>query len=304
MPVYVGGAELNVANAIANWEIPTRYFTALPDHYLSREIVAELEEKNIDCSAINYSGERIGSYYLAQGTDLKHSGVIYDRAHSSFAGLKPGLINWEEVLTGCDWFHFSAISPALNQDVAALCEEAVVAASRLGLTVSVDLNYRAKLWQYGVAPTSIMPGIVKHCQVIMGNLWAAETLLGIKSPIQNSEGKTNEELLAAAGESMLNIHRAYPSATTFAYTFRLQNHYWAVLQHGKEMASSREHELLPAIDKVGSGDCFMAGLIYGMKNNKPIQEIIDFAATAAVGKLQEVGDATRQTVTDIQNRMR
>ena len=111
MTVYIGGAELNVANALAKWKVPVKYFTALPDNYLSKEILEHLEESNIDTTAINISGNRIGIYFLPQGTDLKHAGVIYDRAHSSFAELKPGMINWDAALEGCSWFHFSAISP-------------------------------------------------------------------------------------------------------------------------------------------------------------------------------------------------
>ncbi len=303
IPVYIGGAELNVANALAKWNVPVKYCTAMPDHYLTHEILEELKTKNIDVSAIYFSGKRIGVYYLPQGADLKNAGVIYDRAYSSFSELQPGMINWDKVLDGCSWFHFSAISPALNENAAMVCKEALKAASAKGITISVDLNYRAKLWQYGKQPVDIMPELVQYCNVIMGNLWAVESLLGIPSPITSSEGKTNEELIEAAGKSMLLLHKQYPKATSFAYTFRLEKNYWAVLQHGAEMAVSKKFSIGDVVDKVGSGDCFMAGLIYSLYHDHAPQEIINYAAAAAFGKLQELGDATRQTVEQVKARI-
>jgi len=303
MPVYIGGAELNVAGALAKWNVPVNYCTAMPDNYLSREIVEELEAKKINTSAIHYSGNRVGAYYLPQGADLKNAGVIYDRAHSSFAALQPGTINWDEILNDCSWFHFSAISPALNENIALVCKEGLKAASSKGLTISVDLNYRSKLWQYGKQPAEIMPELVQYCGLIMGNIWAVESLLGIESPIKSSEGKTNEELLEAAGKSMLLIHRQYPKAGSLAYTFRLEKEYWAVLQHGPQMAVSKKFAIGNVIDKVGSGDCFMAGLIYGLYQKHAPKDIIDYAAAAAFGKLLETGDATRQTVEQVKARI-
>lgn len=303
MPVFVGGAELNVAQALAQWQLPVKYGTALPNHYLSEEIIQFIEAKKIDRSAIHLGGERIGVYYLPQGADLKNAGVIYDRAHSAFAALKPGTIHWREVLKDCNWFHFSAISPALNDDAAAVCQEAVTVAKEMGLTVSVDLNYRAKLWQYGKQPVAVMPQLVSYCDVIMGNLWAAEALLGITSPVKDSAGKTNEELAAAAKESMQQLQQQFTQVKTMAYTFRLDKRYWAYLQHGQQQATAKELIIEDVVDKVGSGDCFMAGLIYGLVNNHAANSIINFAATAAVGKLYEKGDATQQTVAQIQQRL-
>lgn len=300
---YLGGAELNVATAIANWQVPVKYCTALPDTYFSREIIDELESKQIDAASIHLSGKRIGLYYMPQGADLKNAAVIYDREYSSFSQLKPGMLNWDELLKDCKWFHFTAISPALNADVAAVCKEGLQAATAKGLTISVDLNYRSKLWQYGKQPVEVMPELVAYCQVVMGNIWAAETLLGIQSAIQDSAGKSDAELIAAAGSSMKQMHLAYPKITTMAYTFRLDESYFAVMQHGPDMVVSRQHKLDMVIDKSGSGDCFMSGLIYGLYNQHQRQAIIDFAAAAAVGKMQEKGDATRQTITDVQKRL-
>lgn len=303
MPVYIGGAELNVATALAKWNIPVKYFTALPDNYLSKEIVEELGAKNIDTSAIRFSGERIGIYYLPQGADLKHAGVIYDRAGSSFSELQTGMIDWDKVLSRCNWFHFSAICPALNESVAAVCKEALEVASSKGLTISIDLNYRSKLWKYGKQPVEVMPQLLDHCDVVMGNIWAAENLLGIRSIIKESRGKTKEELIDAAGESITQVLSRYPKIKTIAYTFRLERSYFAILHHENETVVSKEFETVHCVDKVGTGDSFMGGLIYGLYNKMALQKIIDFAASAAVGKMQEKGDGTNQTVMQILQRI-
>jgi 2-dehydro-3-deoxygluconokinase len=304
MPVYIGGAELNVATALAGWGIPARYCTALPDNFLSREICEELKQKNIDISAIHFSGNRIGIYYLPQGADVKHAGVIYDRAHSSFSELKPGMIDWKKVLKDCSWFHFSSISPALNENVASVCKEALDKASELGVTVSVDLNYRSKLWQYGKKPVDVMKDLMPHCHVVMGNLWSAEQLLGIESPLKDSTGKTQDELLEAAALSMKQIQIAYPQAAAIAYTFRLEQKYFAVLQQGSNRYVSEEYSIATIVDKVGSGDCFMAALIYGLNRNFSPKEVIDFSAAAAVGKLSEKGDSTHQSADDIMKKVK
>lgn len=299
MPVFIGGAELNCATALAKWELPVSYCTALPDHYLSREIINDVQSKGIDTSKIRLSGNRIGTYYLPQGADLKNAGVIYDRAYSSFWELKPGDIDWDVVLEGMSWLHLSAISPALNENVAAICIETARRAAQKGLTVSIDLNYRSKLWQYGKAPHQVMPELLQHCHVVMGNIWAAQSLLGLSVTIEESKGKTSEELVVAAGVSMKAMHAAYPKVQTIAYTFRLPHSYFAVLQHGGEMCVSQQHGIKEVVDGVGSGDCFMAGLIYGLYSSHPPQEIINFAAAAAHNKLFIKGDATTSSVDQI-----
>ena len=299
--VYLGGAELNVANALAKWNIPTKYCTALPGNYLTTEIIEELKEKNIDTSSILMSGNKLGTYYLPQGADLKNAGVIYDRANSSFAELKPGIINWDEALNDCNWFHFSAISPALNENTFLVCKEALQAASAKSLTISVDLNFRAKLWQYSKRPVEVMSELLPYCNVVMGNIWAAEKLLEIVSPIKESSGKSKEELADAAIESMKQLQVIFPNVITIAYSFRLEDTYFGMLQQGNQKTISKNFFLENIVDKVGSGDCFMAGLIYGICNQDKLQDIIDFASSSAVGKMQERGDATNQTIQSIKN---
>lgn len=299
--IFLGGSELNVATALAKWNLPAKYCTALPDNFLTKEIIDELNEKNIDTSTILISGNRIGIYYLPQGLDLKNTAVNYDRAHSSFATLKPGIINWDETLKDCDWFHFSAINPALNENIALVCKQALQAASAKGLTISVDLNFRAQLWKYGKRPVEVMSELLPYCHVVMGNIWAAEQVLDIPCPFKNSEEKSPDELITAAQNSMKLLQLAHPKTTTVAYTFRLAQTYFGVLQVGDAIAVSKEFSLQKIINKVGSGDCFMAGLIYGLSHHHQPQEIIDFASAAAVGKMLEQGDGTNQTISSIKN---
>lgn len=178
MLVFVGGAELNVATALAGWDVPVKYFTVLPDNFMSKHMINYLEYKGIFTSSIMYGGSRIGLYYLERGADLKGK-MVYDRENSSFSELKPGTIDWDSVFAGVSWFNFSAISPALNQNVADVCLEAVKEASKRGITISIDLNYRSRLWKYGKAPIDVIPAMAEYCDVIMGNIWSANTLLGI-----------------------------------------------------------------------------------------------------------------------------
>lgn len=297
-PVYIGGSELNVASALALWGIPVKCLSALPDNYLSKEIIQEIYDRKIE-PAIHFSGARVGIYYLPAGADIQHAGVIYDRDHSSFSHLKPGMINWEEVFEGAFWFHFSAISPALNKNMVAVCHEAIDAALKKKMSISIDLNYREKLWQYGQKACNIMPDLVHKCNVVMGNIWAAENLLGLRSAIKDSRGLSSKELSDAAEESMQQLQGAYPNLQTVAYTFRLPGVYFGILRQNTHTTISKQFLLKECVDQVGSGDCFMAGLIYGLRRQQPLRDTIDFAAAAAAGKLAEKGDSTKNTISNV-----
>jgi 2-dehydro-3-deoxygluconokinase len=303
MPIYVGGAELNVATALATWNMPVKYCTALPDNYLSKEIITILKSKNIDTTPICFCGERVGLYFLPQGSDLKNAGVIYDRANSSFANLKPGMINWDKVLEGCNWFHFSAISPALNDEIAAVFREALQVASAKGITISVDLNYRAKLWQYGKQPKEVMPELLQYCDVVMGNIWAAESLLGLPLCLDDRNETNKEVLIAAAENNLKHLLNSFPEIKTVAYTFRFDDVYFSVLHKENKLTTSQLFPVNKVVDKVGSGDCFMAGIIYGLQNKLTPQKIIDVASLAAVGKMSVKGDATTETMEMIQTKL-
>ncbi|HEU4633206.1 MAG TPA: sugar kinase [Flavisolibacter sp.] len=301
MPVFIGGAELNVATALARWNTSVAYGTALPGNYLSSEIIDFLNQRNVDTTGIIVSGNRIGTYYLSQGADLKNADVIYDRAYSSFAGLQPGQINWDEVLKNIDWFHFSAISPALNANVAAVCGEALRAASKKGAVISIDLNYRAKLWQYGKHPQEVMPELVEHCDVVMGNLWAIEKMLGL--PVATDPMKNKDAYVEHSLKTSESLGLQFPKCKQVANTFRFDVNngvnYYATLYAQNKIHCTHEHKTDHVIDKVGSGDAFMAGLIYGNICKWNPQESIEFAAASAFAKLFIRGDATTASVEEI-----
>jgi 2-dehydro-3-deoxygluconokinase len=308
MPVFVGGAELNVATALANWGLPVKYSTVLPQNTLADDIIAYVDQKGIDPSGILRFGNRVGSYYLPQGTDLKNAGVIYDRAHSSFSELAPGKVDWDAVLQDTSWLHVSAISPALSADVANACKELMAVASAKGITISIDLNHRARLWQYGMDPTDIMPGLVNYCDVVMGNIWAANTLLGI--PVDkdiHAKGQPSDYIAHALATSQA-IQERFPRVKVVANTFRFDTpptglRYYTTLFTDGQHYISPELTTDSVVDRVGSGDCFMAGLIYGLYSQHAPQEVVNFAAEAAFGKLQELGDATGQSISDIIKRL-
>lgn len=305
IPTFIGGAELNVATALSGWKVPVGYSSAMPDNAISLEIRDFVNSKGIDTRKVLFSGNRIGTYYLPQGADLKNAGVIYDRAYSSFSELKKEDMDWDSFFSDVTWFHITAISPALNQTVAELCTEAAKQAQSRGITVSLDLNYRAKLWKYGKNPAEIMPQIARHCDLIMGNIWAANTLLGIELDKEVAVNNANkEQYLAHARQTSEAIKASFPNVKAIANTFRFDAfaegiEYYSTLYTENGLVVSREFSTKKVIDKVGSGDCFMAGLIYGFYNKKTDDEIINFAAAAAFGKLNEKGDATRQTVDDV-----
>jgi 2-dehydro-3-deoxygluconokinase len=305
LPFFVGGAECNVASALAKWEVPVEYCTALPENYLSSQVTTYLENKKIDASKIFYHGNKIGAYYLSGGADLKHQSVIYDRSDSAFAQLKPGMIDWEKVLDGISWFHFSAISPAISEDLAKVCEEAMVIAEKKKITISVDLNYRSKLWQYGKKPREIMPQLVRHCHMVMGNIWSASMMLSIPAHDPGIEENDKAAFLQQSDQISRSIMKHFPKCKTVANTFRFEGEqkidYYATLFTGQKLYISKQYTSDKVIDKVGSGDCFMAGLIYGFSNSLPEQDILEFATAAAFAKLFVRGDATDKTAGEIKN---
>jgi 2-dehydro-3-deoxygluconokinase len=298
MLVYVGGAEANVATALAGWDVPVKYFTVLPDNFMSKHMLHYLQYKGIYTSSILLQGDRVGLYYLERGADLKGQ-MVYDRDRSAFSELTTGTVDWDRVLHDVSWFNFSAITPALNQNLVDVCKEALDAATQKGITISLDLNYRSRLWKYGTQPIDVMTELAPYCDVIMGNIWSANTLLGIPVDEHIQDKKTKQAYLDHSKFTSEEIITRYPKCHTVANTFRFDgeaNHllyYTSLFTQGKQF-NSAEFTTKGVVDRSGSGDCFMAGLIYGLYNQHAPQDIIDYATAAAFGKLQEFGDATGQ----------
>ncbi len=305
MLLFVGGAEANVSTALAGWGVLVNYCTVLPDNFMSQYVIQYLERKKINTSSILFSGNRIGLYYLETGADIK-GGVVYDRERSSFSELKKGMIDWDKVLEGVTWFHFTAISPALNPELVDVCLEAIKTAVNKNITISVDLNYRSKLWKYGKQPVEILPQLVQYCDVIMGNIWSANTLLGTTIDEKIHDKKSKQAYIEHATTTSKEIMQLFPKCKMVANTFRFDSendhilYYTTLLMNGQQYVSS-EFTCAGVVDRSGSGDCFMAGLIYGLLSNphQP-QELLNYATAAAFGKLQEQGDATEQDVLTVE----
>jgi 2-dehydro-3-deoxygluconokinase len=298
---HVGGAELNTAFALANWGANVAYITALPDHYMGAEIIAYLEKNKIDTSRIIKKEGRLGSYYLTQGTDIQKGGLIYDRSHSSFSLLSKDDFDFDAIFKDIHWFHISAICPALNPTAADLSLTLLQAAKVRNITTSIDLNFRSRLWQYGISPTEIMPALVKNADVLMGNLWAAHSLLGVPTGLEDPNETDRNKLIEACTQSISMIKNQYPNVQTVAYTLRFDQEYYAVLVHDKEFFISNNYPIRKVIDKVGSGDTFMAAIIYGMDKQWKLSNTLDFAVKAAIKKLGELGDHTSSNIEDILN---
>ena len=304
LDVYPGGSELNVAAALAKWRVPVSYCTAAPQNFLAEHLIKKIEAQNIYTSTIIYTGNKIGTYYLLQGKDIQHAALIYDRLNSSFSELKTGMINWDQILTGIRWFHFSAIAPALNENVAAVCKEALLACAKKSITVSVDLNYRSKLWQYGKKANEIMPELLQYCDVVMGNIWSAETMLNIKVPENIHDDNAKENYVQQAKKTSEEIIKQFPKCKIVANTFRFDKkdiEYFGTVFSSNNLYVSISYKTEEVIDRVGSGDCFMAGLIYGVYNHLPFQQVVNFATAAAFQKLFIKGDFTNKTVDEIKS---
>ncbi|MGZ3763953.1 MAG: PfkB family carbohydrate kinase [Mucilaginibacter sp.] len=303
LPFYIGGAELNVATALARWELPSKYCTVLPGNGMSFQLVNHLKKLQIDTSSIFFQGNRLGLFYLTRGQDMKHDALIYDRANSAFAELKTGTIDWNHVLEDVSWFHFSAICPAISQNAAAICLEALQAASSKNITLSVDLNYRSALWNYGEEPMHVMTKLVKFCHVIMGNIWSANTLLNIPISAGLSEVGQKNDYLAQSEQTSLAIMEQFPKCRAMANTFRFSSgnelKYYATL-YTDQLYISTEYHSKHIIDQVGSGDSFMAGLINGCYNNWLPDKTLEFATASAFNKLFIPGDATTLDAEEIQ----
>lgn len=300
-----GGGEANVAVSLAQYGIDARFVTRLPDNDIARMCVGELRGLGVGVDDILYGGERIGIYYLETGAVARGSKVIYDRAHSSISEIGPGMVDWDKVLAGADWFHWTGITPALSQGAADACLEAIRAANRLGVKVSCDLNYRKKLWQYGKKASEVMPALVEGCDLILGNEEDAEKEFGIKPEGFDAE-KTGGEIDQTRFESVCRqLMARFPRCRKVAITLRgsinaNHNTWGGVLFDGTTLWQSRRYDITHIVDRVGGGDSFMGGLLYGLLTYPTDQEAIEFAAAASALKHTIPGDYNRVSVAEVE----
>lgn len=292
---YPGGSEANVAVALASLSIPCTYVSAAPDHSLTKEILNTLQHKHVDTSKFIFSGERLGSYILQSANGLTNGEVIYDRKHSSFSTLKTEDIDWDHLFSNCSWFHWTALTPALNEDLADLMLTALKIAHEKKITISVDLNYRNRLWQYGKQPLEIMPTLVSYCDIIMGNIWAENKMLGTSIHDQLNRNTSPNEYFNYANLVAQEIFNKFPKCKHIANTFRFMdnpshNLFYGTYHNPSENKLSDILETDALIDRIGSGDAFMGGLIAAIYQGKDSQDIIDTATQLGFKKLFNKGD--------------
>ncbi|MAL18741.1 MAG: 2-dehydro-3-deoxygluconokinase [Balneola sp.] len=306
--VIYGGGESNVAVSLANYGIPVDFVTRLPNNDIGECALQEMRKRNVGTEHIARGGERLGIYFLETGAVSRGSKVVYDRAHSAISTIQKGDIDWEKVFDGAQWFHWTGITPALSQGAADVCLEAIKAANDLGITVSTDLNYRAKLWNYGKEPGEVMPDLVEGCDVILGNEEDAEKHFGLHPDnvdITKGDSMDSQAYLSVCKKLKERFPRAKKIITTLRGSISASHNSWSgVLYNGDEFLETNTYQITDIVDRVGGGDSFMGGLIYGLLTYKDDdQKALDFAVAASCLKHTIYGDANLVTVDEVEKLM-
>lgn len=288
--VIYGGGEANVAVSLANFGHEAYFVSKLPTHEIGQSALNALSKFNVKTNYIARGGERIGIYFLETGASMRPSKVIYDRAHSSIAEASEVDFNFDEIMKGKDWFHWSGITPAISDNCAAILEKACIAAKKHDVTISVDLNFRKKLWTTEKAQ-SIMKPLMKYVDVCIGNEEDAELCLGFKPNSNIEDGETNSEGYFEIFKQMKEEFNFKIVASTLRESFSASHNGWkSLLYDGDEFYTSKRYEINPIIDRVGGGDSFSGGLIHGLLSKNLKQEALEFATAASALKHTIPGD--------------
>ncbi|WP_396589457.1 PfkB family carbohydrate kinase [Allomuricauda sp. R78024] len=307
--VVYGGGESNVAVSLANYGVPVDFVTRLPKNDIGKCALMEMRKRGIGMDKIIYGGNRLGIYFLETGAVSRGSKVVYDRAYSAIAEIEKGMVDWKSVFKDVGWFHWTGITPAISQGAADACLEALKIASDMGVTISTDLNYRAKLWNYGGDRESIMTELTSYCDIILGNEEDAEKHFDIKPEgldiTTQGEHVKAEAFLSVCTQMMEKFPKAKKVITTLRGSISASHNTWAgVLYNGKIMYKSPEYQITDIVDRVGGGDSFMGGLIYGLlKYPEDDQNALDFAVAASCLKHTIKGDANLVTVAEVEKLM-
>ena len=309
--VVYGGGESNVAVSLANYGVPVNFVTRLPKNDIGECALMEMRKRGVNTDHIIIGGDRLGIYFLETGAVSRGSKVVYDRAHSAMSEIKPGMVDWEKAFEGADWFHWTGITPAISQSSADACLEAVQIASKMGLTISTDLNYRAKLWTYcdNSKREEIMTELTSYCDIVLGNEEDAEMHFGIKpegiSVQTEGHNVKAEAFLSVCEQMMKKFPRAKKVITTLRGSISASHNTWAcVLFDGKTLYTSPQYKITDIVDRVGGGDSFMGGLIYGLKQYpNDDQNALNFAVAASCLKHTIKGDANLVTVSEVEKLM-
>lgn len=297
-----GGGEANVAVSVANFGHPARYVTVLPDNPITDAFIYQMRGFGIDTSFIRRAPGRFGIYFVEPGANQRPSKVVYDRAHSSIAQAKPGDLDWKAIFAGAGWFHITGITPALSQSAADLALEAVRTAREMGVPVSCDLNYRKNLWKYGKSAQEVMTEIVRYVDYAIANEEDCQKSLGIQIDVDVHSGKLDQGQYKSLAEKVL---AAYPNLRLIAITLResfsaSHNGWSACLHDRKEFLVSRRYDITHIVDRVGGGDAFAGGLIYGILNLPSLRDALEFAVAASCLKHSVPGDFNRFTRAEVE----
>lgn len=306
--VSYAGAEANVAVSLANYGIETDYITCLPDNPIAERCIMDLRGHRVGVDHIQRSGKRMGILYLETGSNARPSKVYYDREDSSFAAVAPGSIDWNGILKDADWFHWTGITPALSTNTASECLKAIKTANELGVTVSCDINYRGNLWKYGKTASVVMPEMVAGSDIVLGNEEDCENVFGIR-PKGFNAGNTNgnvdqSSFLSVCQQMMEKFPQCKKIVVTLRGAINANHNTWGgVLYNGKELIESRRYDITDIVDRVGSGDSFMGGLIFGLLHYEDDYKALEFATAASCLKHSLKGDYNWVTVKEVENLM-
>ncbi|WP_161890442.1 sugar kinase [Pontibacter russatus] len=291
-----GGGEANVAVSLAQLGVGAAHVTRFPDNELGKAATNLLRKYGVDTQHILYGGDRLGIYFLETGASVRASKVVYDRSHSAFAALEPDMIDWDVVFADAGWFHWTGITPAISAGAAACCAKAIEVANQKGLTVSADINYRKNLWQYGKTASEVMPDLIAGCDIIVSGKGDAKDILNI------SPRKTEANELASV---FSQIMARFPKVRKIVNTTRgsvsaTHNTLSGMLWDGQQMLETQTYDINPIVDRIGGGDAFMAGFIYGQLAYANDQKALDFGVAASVLKHTIRKDANLATVEEVE----
>lgn len=300
-----GGGEANVAVSLANFGQDAAFLSVIPKNAVGDECIRELRRFGVDSSRIIRGGERLGIYFLESGANQRPSKVVYDRAHSAISLAKPGDIDWDKAFEGVDWFHITGITPAISESAMELSLQSVREAKKKGITVSCDLNYRKNLWKYGKKASEVMRELVKYVDVAIANEEDIQKALEISADVNVESGELDRSKYRALGDKVLE---ACPDMKMIAITLRESksadwNGWAACLNDREHFYESKRYEIRDIVDRVGGGDSFAGGLLYGLNNYESRQQALEFAVSASCLKHSIDGDFNRVNVDEVEKLM-
>ena len=296
-----GGGEANVAVSLANYGLDAEFLSVIPDNAIGDAAIGELRRFNVDTSKVIRTAGRMGIYYLETGANQRASKVIYDRAYSAISLFDPAGYDWDSIYEGVKWLHISGITPAISEETKDASILAVKEAKKRGVTVSIDLNYRKNLWKYGVDAKEVMTEMTKYADIIIANEEDCQKSLGLKCESNVEGGKLDQEDYKKLSDSLLE---KFPNVKKVAITLRESKsadiNFWAAaLNNGSEFIVSRKYEMYDIVDRVGGGDSFAGGLIYGLNELSDDREALEFAVAASCLKHTIDGDFNRVTIDEV-----